>query len=267
MTEQLSIPPQNIELLKSKVYPNLSGINIAQGCGVRPCRICSENSPGYQSSMPIRPLEQIFSTYNGDNQLMLFGRGDSIYYRDEQHRIADVFTLALRSNTRVVARTHGCLRNETDTVDAVRDLVTFLVKNKPDSKQARLDLSVDEYGWQGVNPEEHVASVAAFYQLISPLNPNVFVFSNPNAKEDELGSVHRLYELLQAAKIPIRRTYPQEIFYFIEGDRPSKLNPQPPKVGQFKPWTGTFIETDGTILFDHPTLNIIRRGNIYTEIR
>jgi hypothetical protein len=87
MLEKLQSFDRNTELLKSFVYPNLSGINIVKGCGTRPCRMCSENSSVYQSSMDLEVVERIFSTYEGNGLLSLFGEGDPVYYRDGNHRI------------------------------------------------------------------------------------------------------------------------------------------------------------------------------------
>jgi hypothetical protein len=264
MPEQLRISASKIYSLQRFTYPKLSGINIVEGCG-RLCRICSENSPANQTSMHFDALEQLFSTYSGDKQLMLFRKGDPIYYQDGFHLIKDVFALALEYNVNVVARTHGCLRRETKITNAVKELVNFLIENQIDPKIARLDFSVDEYGWFGVSPEEHRASIAAFYQLIAPLDPNVFVFHNPNAEADEIGSYQRLNALLHATHIPSEKTSPQEIYYFQEGDRPSKLHPKPPpKDHFFEPWTGAYIEADGTVLHNHPRLGITKEINIFT---
>ncbi len=266
MPEQLKIPNYNIDLLKRHVYPNLRGINIAQGCGTRLCKICSEDSTYYKSSMNFEVLKSILNTYTGNSTLMLFGNGDPIYYQDGGNTIANVFAAAQEAKVRVNARTHGCLRSETRTIAAVRTLVEFLTVNNISNKQASLDFSVDEYGWFGVSPEEHLASVAEFYRLIAPLNPNVYAFSNRNAGDNELGSSKRLFRLLDKVQIPHDVVFQQEIMYFKDGDRPSRLLPKPPTDRTFSPWYGTSIETDGTILYNHPIFNVIRCGNIFNNI-
>jgi hypothetical protein len=266
MSEKLKVPERNIEYLKRYVYPKLSGINIVRGCGTRTCRICSEDSPVYKNSMDFETLKMLFSTYEGDRQLMLFGQGDPIYYENGIYSIRDVFALAREFRVRVDARTHGCLRSETKTVNAVQALVAYLSESNFDRSQTSLDLSVDEYGWYGVSPEEHTASFVAFYSLIAALNPVVYAFSNRNAAVGEIGNRRRIYEMLEVAGVPQRRIADQEIYYFNEDDRPSKLIPKPPMDKSFTPWMGTYIDYDGTILYNHPTLNVIRCGNIFGTI-
>ena len=248
MSEQPRIPGSNIDLLKRYVYPKLSVINPVRGCGPRPCYICSEISPVYQTSLPLDVLNTLFSTYSGDKQLMLFGQGDPIYFNDKDYSITDVFAAAHEAKVRIYARTHGCLREETKTIAAVKNLVAYLIGNNLPKNQARLDLSIDEYGWFGVEPEEHIASIENFYSIIAPLKPTVFAFSNNNAQDNELGSSTRLDELLNQVQIPDRDVAYQDIYYFKEGDRPSRIQPKPPRATSFEPWHGTFIDADGTIL-------------------
>ena len=269
MSEQLHSVNSNIEALQRYVYPTLKGVNIVSGCGTRPCVICSENSPGYQSSMDFDVLSTILSTYSGyqgSKPLMLFGKGDPAYYRNRGQTLKDVFELAHNTQVRVNARTHGCLHTDTKTLDSVASLVDYVTGNGLGRSSVALDMSIDGYGWIGVSKEDHLASIATFYDVIAPLDPIVFAFSNEHAADGEQGSHSYVYQLAADAHIPERQMFDQGIYYYSDKDRPSRIVPKPPHDRSSAPWRGTFIEADGTILYNHPTLNVISCGNIFRTI-
>ena len=266
MSNELLTLNKNIETLRHYVYPTLSGINIVRGCGSRPCMICSENSPIYQNSMDFGALQKIFSTYDGGAQLMLFGQGDPIRYQHGDRKIKDVVALAHDSDVSINLRSHGCLPNERETTANVEELVEYVIQNKLDRAQVRFDFSVDGYGWPGISQDEHVAAIASFYKIIAPLKPTVFAFANRNSHAGSIGSKEHLHQLLEDAKIPASAVVEQNIFYFKEGDRASKLVTKTPLVETFIPWQGTYIEADGTVFYNDPVFNIKSCGNIFSTI-
>lgn len=268
MLERRLITEQNIERLQKYIYPSMCGINIVSGCGERVCQICSENSPEYQYSMDFDVLAMIFQTFNvkRENPLILFGRGDPIYYRNKGRNISDVFKLAVENDVSVNARTHGCLHYDYETRSAVSELVEFLLQAGLPRDRAMLDFSVDPYGWFGISPQDHRESVKQFYDLIKRINPIVFAMYNENAKSGEFGNMNRVLTDLEQLGIPLNAMFQQAIHFVRDGDRPSRLVPKPPRDTFFKPWSGTFIEPNGDIIYTDEILGIQSAGNIFQSV-
>lgn len=270
MIEQTRISQYNREALRKYVYPRLSGVNIVNGCGTRPCYICSEGSPVYQGSMDYDVVDEIFEGYSisGRNKrLMVFGRGDTIYYHSGEHRVKAVVELARKYGIAINIRTHGCLQSDTETTEAVREMVQYIREAGLTRNQVRFDMSVDDYGWINVDRNEQLASIASFYRLIAPLNPTVYVFYNENADDYQLGGRKHVHEFTAAAGIPIDCVCDQTIHSFGPNGRSSKIEPTPPPIYYgYRPWDGTFIEATGDLSFLDPSMGVIKIGNIFDTI-
>lgn len=259
-----NLSPEN----KQRLFNYLYEFEITDGCGIRPCWMCSDNAHVYTRSIPFSTIQLVHSLkreYNPRKWFHHYQANDPLYYFDKNGNktYADVYIDAMENGLAVdTISTHGWCEEEEIPQRAVAELITWSIQS---GKKDLITLCIDAYGFVGIDPEKHEAAIRNSANTVLPICKEVLAFYNPNATGiADLSAIQAL----------LKRTLPPELsdkvkYEEIRGvGRAATLNPSPSNTRPFSA-LGYTIKNNGDLIlepdYEDPLIKI-SAGNIYTSI-
>jgi hypothetical protein len=283
ITSQTELFPGSSAEAVATVMKHLNLLEVHKGCGRRPCRICMVNSPYSTSSLPFDTITEIFRLKSDSprKSLMLFNRGDPIYYSWQEKTLAEVIIFALEeTDLEIYFRTHGYMYDDNDEVAHIT--VQKLAEAFRHSKKLRnaakkrlgVSYSLDPYGAIGSEHETDPGQMAAHIERLRRniaellfLNPSISAFYNENCAGGfgGLEYVGRMVRSVLPGEIDDNRVFYEPI---IAMGRAMQIEPCPPlPVIGSEPWCGYYIDADGGLNFKYKINGDAQRvGSIFEPL-